>query len=134
MIQAVVYLIEGPRSLSDAIVEFNKRDHSHHIFERKSDLGHYVKKTLGKDFAVSAFAKRHGIAIEEQIVEETPTKYDIHIKISSNAGIGRHFNSVLIINRDTVQNLIKPLYMIDCGDMEITETNWINISVAKSKL
>ena len=133
MVQSVVYLIEGPRSLSDAIVEFNKKDHSKCIFERKCGLGAYVKRILGRDFAINALSKRHGIAVEEQIMEDKGTRYDIHIKIG-NGGIGRHFNAVLIINRDISQNLFNPIYMVDCGNIEITEANWINISIPKSKL
>ena len=133
MVQAVVYLIEGPRSISDAIEKFNKTDHSKSIFTRKSGLSSNLKKIIGNDFSVSTLSKRYGVAIEEQIVNEKPTKYEIHIKIG-NAGIGRHFNTIMIINRDIMQDLFKPVYMIDCGDMEITETNWINITVPKSKL
>lgn len=133
MVQAVVYLIEGPRSLSEAITDFNKADHSKKIFNNKSGMGSYLKSKIGRDFGVSALSKRNGFVVEEQIVNEKPNKFDIHIKLGKGA-IGKHFNAVLIINKDIVEELYKPIYMIDCGDMCVEEDNWINITVPKSKL
>lgn len=81
MIQAAVYLIEGPRSLSDAIEIFNNVDHSKKIFGQKSGMGCYIKYTLGKDFAVSALSKRHGFSVEEQVVSEKSNKLNMYIKL-----------------------------------------------------
>lgn len=133
MYKAIVYRIQGPRSLTQAVENFNKMDHSSKIYEQKSGLGAYIKYSLGKDFVVKALAPRDGVEIESQKLEADVNGIKIHVP-TNERGKERIFNAVLIY--ESSEGLFKPVYLIALDDIEIPkDTNqWINIDVGLNKL
>lgn len=133
MYKAIVYRIQGPRSLSQAVENFNALDHTTKIYDRKSSVGAYVKHSLGKDFAVKALAARDGVDIDNQLLEANVDGIKIHVPLTEK-GKERIFNAVLIYEYS--EGLLKPVYLIGLDDTAIpTDTSkWINIDVGLNKL
>lgn len=136
MYEAIVYFIEGPRSLSEAVKNFNNMDHSSKIYDKMSSVSCYVKAKLGKDFATAALMEAKGVGIKDQVVKTTDTRLDIHIPLLRNAP-GKRFNAILIVDHDVEFNLRRPLYMISCEDQIIgnhKEHPYINITIPLARL
>lgn len=132
MYKAIIYRIEGPRSLSQAVEKFNSMDHSVKIYDRKSSVGVYIKHTIGKDFALKALSIRDGIDNDEQKLEVDANGIKIHVPLTSSAK-GKMFNAVLIY--EYTDGLLKPVYMTALDDIVIEDPSlWINIEVGLNKL
>lgn len=133
MYKAIVYRIQGPRSLTQAVDLFNEKDHSSKIYEKKSSVGAYIKYTLGKDFTVKALNTRDGVEIDNQKLEVGVNGIKIHVPINEK-GKDRIFNAVLIYEYS--EGLLKPVYLIGLDDTELPKdtSKWINIDVGLNKL
>lgn len=134
MYNAIIYRIQGPRSLTQAADKFNMIDHADKIYDRKSSIGVYVKHTIGKDFAVKSLTHRDGVDIDKQVSETTDTHLMIHIPISATSGKDRIFNAVLICEEK--EDLMRPVYLVALDDTELPkeEDKWINIEISLNKL
>lgn len=132
MYQAFVYLVEGPRSLFKAVDEFNKIDHSSKLYNKRSGLGCYVKYKLGRDFAVSLLSEHNGVNIRGQDVKLGERNLTINIPLDSSV-VGKRFNAVLIVDKDSEETLYRPIYMIACGDIVFDKSPYINIDIPRAK-
>ena len=127
MYKAIVYKIEGPRSLFEAVNVFNTKDHSSALYNNKSGISVYVKHQLGKDFAITTLSDRSGVKESEQILDE---KQNIHIPLNNKA-VGKKFNAVLIV--DESDGLIRAEKLIGLDTIEIDNSPYINICNWKLK-